>query len=97
MKLIHSIKKLRQKDAMHIFETEDIKNALELYETRLKGVSFLPLNGHGFKQAPYIPITEEEYRKMKFQFKKLALKEKDTHEHTEKFCSKDTCEVVCAK
>jgi len=74
-------------------EAKDIKSVLELYETRLKGVSFLPQSEHGYKQAPYIPITEEEYKEMKGSVKKLALKGKDTHEVTDKFCTTDVCEI----
>lgn len=44
-------------------EAKDIVRALELYETRLKGVSFLPLSNHGYEQAPYETITKEEYEK----------------------------------
>jgi ribonucleoside-triphosphate reductase (thioredoxin) len=39
-------------------EAGDIKNALELYEDRLKSVSFLPLSEHGYKQAPYEAIVD---------------------------------------
>ena len=39
----------------------EIAKALELYETRLKGVSFLPLQDHSYVQAPYETITEDEY------------------------------------
>lgn len=76
-------------------ETEgpQIKHALELYETRLKGVSFLPKKDHGFVQAPYIPITKEEYEKEKAKIKKLKLTG-DTHENEEKYCDGETCSVL---
>ena len=35
-----------------------------MYETRLKAVSFLKYNDTGYKQAPYEPITKEEYEAM---------------------------------
>jgi hypothetical protein len=42
-------------------EREYINVALQLYESRLKSVSFLPLSEHSYKQAPYQEITREEY------------------------------------
>ena len=46
-------------------ELEDIKNWLKAnYEHGIKSVSFLLHSDHGFDQAPYEEITEEEYHKM---------------------------------
>lgn len=42
-------------------ESQQIKDVLEQYEDRLKTVSFLPLDDHGYVQAPYITITEKQY------------------------------------
>lgn len=39
----------------------------EHYENEIKSVSFLLRNNHGFDQAPYEPITEEEYNKLTAQ------------------------------
>jgi ribonucleotide reductase alpha subunit len=45
-------------------ELEDIKKWLnENYNEGIKSVSFLLHNDHGFDQAPYEEITEEEYKK----------------------------------
>ena len=52
-------------------EAKDIGKALELYETRLKGVSFLPKKDHGYEQAPYIPIKKEDYDIMIDDLKKI--------------------------
>ena len=41
-------------------ESRDIPNALEMYESKLKVVSFLPSRDHSYKQAPYQEITEKE-------------------------------------
>ena len=71
-------------------EANQIKYALELYETRLKGVSFLPYEDHKYEQAPYIPISKEEYTDALSKVKKLKLN-MDTHEVTEKFCDSDVC------
>ena len=72
-------------------EAKDIGKALELYETRLKGVSFLPKKNHGYKQAPYIPITETEYNTMIQNINKIRKIKKETHEITEKYCDSDVC------
>ncbi len=73
-------------------EAEDIEQALELYETRLKGVSFLPQENHQYDQAPVVPISEEEYEEMRSGIDSLTL-EGDTHERQDKFCSGETCKI----
>ena len=43
-------------------DIEDIKKYLNKhFRNEIKTVSFLLFHGHGFKQAPYIPLTKEEY------------------------------------
>ena len=42
-------------------EATDIDKALQLYETRLKAVSFLPFKNSGYVQMPYEPINVIEY------------------------------------
>jgi len=42
-------------------EASQIKSALELYESRLKAVSFLRYEETGYEQAPYEPISKEQY------------------------------------
>lgn len=77
-------------------DSKDIKYALELYETRIKGVSFLPTSDHGYQQAPYIPITEEEYKKMTKSIKSSAVMGKiegNVHDREDKFCDGDSCQV----
>jgi len=77
-------------------EAKDIKNALELYETRIKGVSFLPTSDHGYEQAPYIPIDKETYEKLSSKINKLKLKG-DTHEAEDKFCDGGSCTLEKVK
>ena len=43
------------------------------YETRIKSVSFLLHEGHGFALAPYEEISEDEYTKMAFKLKEATL------------------------
>lgn len=42
----------------------DIQNWLRENLSTIKSISFLKISAHGFKQAPYEKITEEEYKKM---------------------------------
>ena len=72
-------------------EAKDIKNALELYESRLKGVSFLPRKDHGYEQAPYIPISKEEYEEMSKHVRPIDQISESDHEQTDKFCDTDKC------
>lgn len=74
-------------------EQNDIEHILELYEDSLKGISFLPLVEHGYVQAPYEEITEQEYIDMIAQINERETI--DTHLETEspRFCDGDRCEV----
>lgn len=54
-------------------ELESIKKWLkENYKTSIKSVSFLLHNEHGFKQAPYEEISEEEYNKLIKKIKPIS-------------------------
>ena len=74
-------------------EADQIKSALEMYETRLKAVSFLRYQETGYEQAPYEPITEEQYHEMTKNItpvKSIANTEEATGS---KFCTNDTCTI----
>jgi len=71
-------------------EAKDIGHALEVFESKLKGVSFLPKKDHGYVQAPYIPISKEEYEVMKSKVSELKLRE-DVHDQVDKFCDGEAC------
>jgi adenosylcobalamin-dependent ribonucleoside-triphosphate reductase len=73
-------------------EAQDLKYALEMYETRLKGVSFLPLQDHGYEQAPYETCTEEQYNEL---VKNITPLNADmlVHENDSKYCDGETCTV----
>ena len=73
-------------------EAKDIKYALELYETRLKGVSFLPLKEHGYSHAPYQEIDKQTYEDYVSGLRStdLASVLNDT---VEKFCDSDSCQI----
>lgn len=73
-------------------EAKDIKYALELYETRLKGVSFLPVSEHGYAQAPYETISEEKYNALMSAITPLST-DSLVHEETSRFCDGDSCTI----
>jgi len=73
-------------------EADDIEDALELYEDRLKTVSFLPKKEGVYEQAPYIPISKDEYEENKADVDNLDLSG-DTNEKIEKYCQGDKCEI----
>ena len=75
-------------------EAKDIPKILELYETRLKSISFLPLTDHQYAQAPYQEITEEMYNHAVARLKPLQLFELNTDEAQDLFCDGDKCEVL---
>lgn len=76
-------------------DAEDLSRCLSMYDTRLKSVSFLPEGKkHGFKQAPYIPITESEYREMSRKTKPIkGMAGAAVHEVTEKGCDGESCTI----
>jgi len=76
-------------------EAKDIPKALEMYETRLKSVSFLPHLDHGYDNAPYVPITKKQYDSMSKSIKKIAIQNGgNVHEDIKEFCEGETCQVV---
>ena len=74
-------------------EAEQIKDALEMYESRLKAVSFLKYEKTGYKQAPYEPITKEQYEEMIAKITPIQKIETDEGGIGSKFCTNDTCEL----
>lgn len=72
------------------WETLQIGRALELYEGRLKSVSFLPLVEHGYAQAPYQTITADEYEKAVSTLKPINFKG-DTHDSMDVLCDGEAC------
>jgi ribonucleoside-triphosphate reductase (thioredoxin) len=73
-------------------EAKDIARALTLYEGRLKSVSFLPLDDHGYAQAPYQTITADQYEAAASKLKPLVLTGA-SHEAQDAWCDGDSCEV----
>ena len=74
-------------------EAADIKTALEMYETRLKAVSFLRYEETGYVQAPYEPIDEEEYEEMSKGIKPVQRFSTEEGGAGTKFCDSTHCEI----
>ena len=74
-------------------ESTQIKSALEMYETRLKAVSFLKYQETGYVQAPYEPITEKEYKKMISNIEPIKRASFEEGGSGSKFCTNDTCTI----
>jgi len=76
-------------------ETEGphIADALQYYQYRLKGVSFLPRMEKGaFPQMPYEEITDEEYYRLAEGLQPLDFsKIKEAKAVVERFCDGETC------
>jgi len=74
-------------------EAHEIKDALEMYETRLKAVSFLKYKETGYVQAPYEAITAKEYNKLISQITPLVRLQTEGGGSGTKFCTNDTCTI----
>jgi len=75
-------------------EKRDIANALSIFDSKLKSVSLLPLENHGYKQAPYEEITEKQYDKMVSKLTKPDYSSFTEEAKGEKYCDGEACLVV---
>lgn len=75
-------------------EAKDIPFILELYESRLKSVSFLPLTAHEYAQAPYQAITKEAYELASSKLMPLDFEAINTDEAQDMYCDGDKCELI---
>lgn len=78
-------------------ETEGpfIEQALDIFQYKLKSVSFLPrLEKGAYAQMPYEKITEEKYNELIKNIKTLSFKTvRKNLAEIERFCSNDTCQI----
>jgi adenosylcobalamin-dependent ribonucleoside-triphosphate reductase len=74
-------------------EAADLPYILELYETRVKSISFLPLKDHAYPQAPYQEITKEVFELASSKIKGLEFASINTDEAQDLFCDGDKCEI----
>ena len=72
---------------------EDLRNAVQYASTHLKAVSFLPIDEHGYEQAPYEEITMDTYSNMAGRVKPLDLSGVVSHEMLDAFCDGEACEL----
>tara|TARA_B100001123_G_scaffold74689_5_gene84321 strand:+ start:49660 stop:51627 length:1968 start_codon:yes stop_codon:yes gene_type:complete len=72
-------------------EASQLKSALEMYETRLKAVSFIKYAQTGYKQAPYEPITQEQYETMSSRITPVTNFQTEQQGNGTKFCDGDSC------
>jgi intein/homing endonuclease len=73
-------------------EKGEIPYVLEAFERELKGISFLQKEDHGYEQAPYEEITQEEYLQRRESVDMIDFSD-TTHEQDDKFCGSDKCSV----
>jgi len=74
-------------------EAPQLKAALEMYETRLKAVSFLRYQETGYKQAPYEAITKEKYETLIKGITPVTRFNSQNGGSGTKFCTNDSCEI----
>ena len=73
-------------------EAKDIKQALDYFQYKLKGISLLPYDTTFYEQLPIEKITEEEYIEKSKKINKVNFNKviKDADD-IPKYCSNDTC------
>jgi len=77
-------------------EANQIARALSCFDSKLKGVSLLPLSEHGYAQAPYITEDWDKVKAYEDTLKPLnfdALNEEGENSQANKFCDGDKCEI----
>jgi hypothetical protein len=75
-------------------EGSQLKDALQMYESKLKAVSFLKYEETGYVQAPYEPISKEEYEEMSSKITPIQRFGSLTEGGSgTKFCDGDSCIV----
>ena len=77
-------------------EKSQIARALSCFDTRLKGVSLLPILDHGYAQAPYTPAPREEVELYAqtlsdLDFNDINKIEEGEDADSNKFCDSDGC------
>ena len=74
-------------------EQEEIPRIMEYFERELKSISFLPLLGHGFIQAPLQTITKEQYEGMVRDLKPVDFTDLKLDAIGTKYCDQEECEI----
>ncbi len=66
---------------------------LEAFEDRLKAISFLPEEKHGYEQPPYEEISEDQYNDMRSKLRPLEGSLPHEHQLETRFCEGEECEI----
>lgn len=77
-------------------EKDQIARALSCFDTRLKGVSLLPISDHGYAQAPYTPAPRDEIETYAARLLPLdfsSLTEEGENADSNKFCDSSGCAI----
>ena len=74
-------------------EARDIPVALEMYENRLKSVSFLPKTDGFYKQAPYQAVSEDQFAKYAETLKPVNYTNIQMDASAPSGCDGDRCEL----
>lgn len=73
-------------------EKDSLSSAIQYFAPYVKTLSFLPLVGHNYIQAPYIECEEKDYIECSKSIGKLNLESLQTFSVTgSKFCTNDSC------
>lgn len=77
------------------WEKDQIKTALDYFQYKLKGVSFLPKTSLvSYPQMPYEEITKDEYEKLMSNIKPFVVKNITEDSKPELFCDNESCIYV---
>jgi ribonucleoside-triphosphate reductase (thioredoxin) len=77
-------------------EAEFVPTVLNMYEGKLKTISFLPMGNDVYKQQPYTGITEREYNDYIGKLQRIdttAAYLSGQEAEGEKYCATDVCEI----
>ena len=77
-------------------EAKELVHVLEAYDGQLKSVSFLPLEDHGYAQAPYEAATPEEIIAYNAKIKPINYALISEGPLGERFCDGDKCTIITA-
>jgi ribonucleoside-triphosphate reductase len=73
-------------------DASSIESLLAMFIPQLKSVSLLPHAGHNYQQAPYEPISKDEYITLRDSYTDIDYSHVTKSEpEGEKYCSNDTC------
>jgi ribonucleoside-triphosphate reductase len=78
-------------------EMTDIPRVLEIYEDQLKGISFLPLEDHGYAQAPYEACTVKEANEYNEGVREADYSGYLYEAVGDRYCTNDSCVILSAE